>query len=649
MYRDTTLPGQQPQRRRAIRTAAVLVALALNGTVQAQTATPGAAPSLRPEWRQIGNSAMDLALAAPATGPVDRVWYSAGGSLLVVHTLSGRTLETSDFEAWKEVPGLAPPADPGVVSPRLPEPAARLRQPENQPARLYAIGRDAHRSDDGGVTWTDLTAFRGRSILGGGLRDLAVSPANPDEVVIAASTGVWRSMDGGLSWDGINTGLPNLPARKLTALPAGVRGLRVAVDMTPSGGLRELEWAPGEKQAWRPSDGSAVAADQAARIAGSGTTGLPVTAYAVAGSSVYLGSSDGWLWSSSDQGATWNKQRVAAEAPVASIFADPAEPRTALAAISSPTAGRIVRTTNGGLFWDDLTANLPPGRAHGVTADIHSGAVYAATDAGLFFTSANLTAPAAATGWVSLGAGLPEAPAADVRLDAAGNQLYVALDGYGVYAAMAPHRFAELKLLSAADYRLRAAAPGSLLSVLGGRVTSAHSGELPVPILAASDAESQIQVPFEVSGTAVALSLESSAGRVAMGLPLRKASPAIFVDRDNTPLLLNADSGVLLDSMNPAHSGGRVQILAAGLGSVKPGWPTGLPAPLENPPAVAIPVRAWLDRSPVEVTRATLAPGYVGFYLVEVQLPEIVNAGPAEFYLEADGQASNRVRIWLAP
>jgi uncharacterized protein (TIGR03437 family) len=64
---------------------------------------------------------------------------------------------------------------------------------------------------------------------------------------------------------------------------------------------------------------------------------------------------------------------------------------------------------------------------------------------------------------------------------------------------------------------------------------------------------------------------------------------------------------------------------------------------------VITPVRVFLDRTPVEVTRATLAPGYVGFYLVEVQLPSIVNSGPAELYIEAGGHESNRVRIYLEP
>jgi uncharacterized protein (TIGR03437 family) len=56
-----------------------------------------------------------------------------------------------------------------------------------------------------------------------------------------------------------------------------------------------------------------------------------------------------------------------------------------------------------------------------------------------------------------------------------------------------------------------------------------------------------------------------------------------------------------------------------------------------------------LDRNPVDVTRAVLAPGYIGFYLIEIELPKIVNYGPAELYIEADGRESNRVRLYIEP
>ena len=47
--------------------------------------------------------------------------------------------------------------------------------------------------------------------------------------------------------------------------------------------------------------------------------------------------------------------------------------------------------------------------------------------------------------------------------------------------------------------------------------------------------------------------------------------------------------------------------------------------------------------------RATLAPGYTGFYLVEIEVPAIVNTGAAELYLDVDGRPSNPVRVYIEP
>ena len=113
-------------------------------------------------------------------------------------------------------------------------------------------------------------------------------------------------------------------------------------------------------------------------------------------------------------------------------------------------------------------------------------------------------------------------------------------------------------------------------------------------------------------------------------------------------MLLDGDSGPVLDAMNPAHSGSTIQILATGLGRVKPDWPTGIAGPLKIRRRWWRRCSAYLDRQPVEVTRAVLAP-YIGFYLIEIKVPKIVNSGPAELYLEVDGQASNRVRVYIEP
>jgi uncharacterized protein (TIGR03437 family) len=601
---------------------------------------------------------MELSLPSLATGPVDRVWYSADGANLYAKTASGRVFVTSDYEQWRLVTDtkVNPPAEEKPSTPSTPESDFKLAS--GGAGRLYGVGRDAYRSDDGGESWINVTAYKGKCLLGPGLASVAASPGDPDEVTIASASGVWRSLDGGLSWTGLNDFLPNLPSGRLLGLPSGTRGVRLSV----ANSAGEIEWAPGEKTAWKPVDASPgnpseVERDQNLRDAFSLVLKHSVTAIATAKDYIYAGDADGRLRVSADAGLSWGAvSKLAESGKVEAIWVDPNDPRVAVAAFSArpnaaPSTAKpsyVLRTMNGGGFWDDITANLPDtAAAHGVAADRGSGAIYVATDAGVFFTATDLGTAGRPTIWNSLSDKLPAAPATDVKLDAGGNQIYAALDGYGVYTAIAPHRLRDARVVSAADYSARPAAPGALLSVLGARVESARSDDVVAPVLDASDTASQIQVPFSATGNTVSLSLDAGQGPLTFQVPLRSVSPAIFVDPEGTPLVMDAASGILLDASKPAHANSRVQVLATGLGQVKPDWPTGLEAPLKDPPRVAATVHAYLDGSPVEVTEASLAKGLIGFYLIEIQLPRITNTGSSELYVEAEGQQSNRVRLYV--
>ena len=615
-----------------------------NIVVLAVLAVVGATAQVRPDWRKVGTSAVELMLASPATGPVDRVWFSGDGAQLFARTTSGKTFATTDFETWTPANGAVEAiAGPGSAAARLPEASARVVASPSDPSRIYALGSQLSRSDDGGRSWTSLTQYKSDSIVGGGQHSLAVSPADPDQLVLANDDGVWRSLDGGLSWAGLNRLLPNLPVRRIVSTPTGTAGTRVEAD-----GLGVLELPPGGA-VWFPVPATTPENEAALRRRYSALVGVEITSFAAAGTMVYAGSNDGRIWVSFDAGISFQPSRIESGGSVERIFVDPLAPRVALAALRGPGA-RVLRTTSSGSFWDDLTANLPDGPVHAVTAERAAGAIYVATDRGVFWARADLEgASVPAVNWTTLTSALPVAAATDVRLDPAGVQLYVALDGYGVYAAAAPHRSSNLRLVSTADLSGRPAAPGSLVTVVGGRVDSARGGGLNYPVLAASSSESQLQVPFEAAGSSISLSLQTNTGPVTLGLPVQPVAPAIFVGRDGVPLLLDADSGLQLDTRNAAHSNGRMQILATGLGKVRPDWPTGMAAPMENPPVVAAEVKVFLDGSPLQVTRATLAPGYIGFYLIEVQLPAIANLGTSELHLSAGGQESNHVQMVLEP
>jgi uncharacterized protein (TIGR03437 family) len=599
-----------------------------------------------PSWRKVGGFAVDLGLAAPATGAVDQVWFAPSGSLLYARTRSGRTFQTADYEHWLPVDPApeAPPAMPAGVA-RFPEPGARVVTAPAWHGRVYALGKQLFRSEDGGRTWENLTAYKSTPIVGAGQHAIAVSPSDPEQIVVANDFGVWRSLDGGMSWNGLNQLLPNLTVSRILGGPSGVNGTRVTV-----AGWGAVELPPGQA-IWQPATDATPDPEAALRqrFAGApGIVGATLTAIGQAGKYVYAGTADGRVLQSIDSGASFHQTPTPRDAtgPVLRIQA---EENGAALAVMSGNRARVLRTITGN-FWDVLDGNLPDGAVHGIAAERTAGAVYVATDKGVFFGRADLNNPSSpSVNWTNLTATLPGVPATAVRLDANGFQLYIALDGYGVWAATAPHRVRNVRIVNGGDFSSRAAAPGSILSVIGARVDGATGAGLNYPVLAGDETESQVQVPFEAVGPSVALALRTATGTVTRDIAVQAVSPAIIVNRDGGPMLWDADTGLPLDIRNVAHANGRMHIWATGLGRVRPDWPTGMRAPMDNPPAVAAQMRAFLDRKPLQVTQATLVPGYVGFYLIEVQLPAAVNAGTSELYISADGQESNRVQVSIEP
>lgn len=593
-----------------------------------------------PAWNRVAGTTLNLGLAGPATGPVQAVWYSAAGDRLFARTASGRVFETSDFQQWKlnasdSVPeaALTPPAIPS-----LERPGAGL-QIATRGARRYSVTRGTIYGSEGGLDgrsgWLNLTGFNGRSIIGDGFTALAVSPADPLDITASNQSGVWRSLDGGLSWQSLNEGLPNLPAHRL----AGQRTILL------SDGANLAAVTAGT---WKPIEGAASEAVLRAGIAA--RSGIATTAAVQVGLVLYAGTASGSLLASPDGGSSWTPWAVpAATDSVERIWSDAANPSTALAASGT----RLFRTTNAGRFWDDVTgppgSGMTLGKIHGIAADTPAGIVYVAADRGLFSGKLSLTAAdLSSVAWTPVAGDLPISRAWDVRLNMDGT-LTVLLDGFGVYETQAPHRLSAPRIVNAADMTERAAAPGSVITVLGVRLNQARSGQSLYPVLLASDQSSQLQVPFDVAPGTFLLALEGDGGRWVAPLNVKETAPAIFVDAEGTPFIQDAETQLSIDAGTPLRAGSVVQILATGLGRVTPEWQTNVPAPVDSPPVVRALVTAFLDGRPVRVIRATLAPGFIGNYLVELEIPAFVNRGVSELRIVANGEESNRVKLYLEP
>src|SRR5258707_4394133 len=359
-----------------------LLGLLLLTALTAAAQTPSG--PARPNWRRIGSAAVDLALASPATGPVSRVWFSPEGARLYALTASGRFFESADLETWSvAVNPSQPPNVAGAAAVRLPATGARL-YPQNS-GRVFALGAHLYRSDDSGASWTNLTAYTDASVIGGGQHDLAVSPRDPDLLIVANDYGVWRAAAGGLSWSGLNQFLPNLRVRRILATPQGLAGTRVAVD---GAGLLELQ--PGGDKEWQPIADLQLSAqlerDANQRRAVSQQLGAEITALGGSGEIRYAGALDGRIWISSDSGQTWRNPRPSSGNAVASFYVDQQEARIAMAVLGG-RAAHVLRTINAGVSWDDLSANLPDTGANAIPGDRCAAAAYVAPDSGLVFRS----------------------------------------------------------------------------------------------------------------------------------------------------------------------------------------------------------------------------------------------------------------------
>lgn len=682
------------------KTTILLLLFAAAGLGQTSNADPS---ERRLPWQPVGARSVDLQLAGVAGDAVVDVAFSNDGNGLFALTARGDLWVTSDLgETWSRVaPGSEPEAfrqtarataiNTKIMGLPARDPGATLRPHPYDPKYVFALGRDLHRSHDGGRTWVNLTADGAGSVIGAGQKAMAFSPLDPDLIVVANSRGLWRSVDGGLSWSDLNRYFPNLPEMRIwQASDSGgirvfLRGIgpaesdsagqwRPVRDERVEKWLVEIARLPAEDRqritpwpldapagwvlsyrVWR--SGAPISPDLT--MCGANPCAEPerhyISAIGAGGDSrpnYYVGTSDGHMWVTADSGRSWQAAMrgfAANGAPVTAIFVNSADSRVAAAVVGGHGSGHVFRTTNGGAFWDDLSANLPDAPVRAVAANPETGSIYAASEEGVFYTRGDLRSPAPPTRWIRLSGNIPQAAVEDLRLNRVTGTLYVAVAGYGVYRTTVPEIAESLRVLNAADLSARAAAPGGLLTIIGAPVQAARAGDFSAPVLATGPTDSQIQVPFEARGKMLDLALETRRGLTRVGVPLEEVSPAIFVDADGTPLALDAGGGVLLDSSRPARAGSQILILATGLGRVHPEWPTGLAAPLENPPSTLAPVTAYLNGAPIPVLSSTLASGYIGVYMVRAELPAIINSGTGELVIVSGDKPSNRVRIFLEP
>lgn len=213
--------------------------------------------------------------------------------------------------------------------------------------------------------------------------------------------------------------------------------------------------------------------------------------------------------------------------------------------------------------------------------------------------------------------------------------------------------------------------PGALVSIFGvalGPVNPVSATSTPVPtslggtsvtfdgvaapILFASSPQLNVQVPFSLTpGTVTNVQVRTPTG-TSQTIPMEvvPSFAGLYTTQSNGRGLIRAinQDGTINSAQNPARRGSFISLFGTGLGMVSPSVTTGAAAPA-SPLATVNGMGALIGGVSTNVTYAGLAPGLVGVYQVNAQIPSgTVPGARSVVLLPPNGIASQpRAFIWV--
>ncbi len=203
------------------------------------------------------------------------------------------------------------------------------------------VGDPIQRSIDGAANWSPSAA----GVAAFGVSDIRVAPGDPSTVYAGANSGVYKSTDGGASWQLTGTA-------GAAVVPTLVRA--VAVDASNA----SIVYAASGGGLYKSTDGGAHY-----ELKNSGLSSALVNTLAVdplATSTVYAGLSNG-VFKTTNGGDTWAAQTTGFPGPTTfyEVLVNPSNPQVVYAA----TNRGVYKTTNGGASWAAANAGIGPGAA----------------------------------------------------------------------------------------------------------------------------------------------------------------------------------------------------------------------------------------------------------------------------------------------
>ncbi len=194
-----------------------------------------------------------------------------------------------------------------------------------------------------------------------------------------------------------------------------------------------------------------------------------------------------------------------------------------------------------------------------------------------------------------------------------------------------------------------AVAPGTIVAIFGSNLSSATAAAMSVPLsttlndtsvtfngVAAplffvSSGQINAQLPFETpAGTVQVQARRGNLTSETRTVQVAAASPGIFtLNQQGTGAgaILHANSPRVVSSSDPATAGEFLSIFCTGLGAVSPSVPSGNVGPGSPPATTQSPPLVDVGGMAAQVSFSGLAPGFVGLYQVNIQVPAGVQPG----------------------
>jgi uncharacterized protein (TIGR03437 family) len=214
-------------------------------------------------------------------------------------------------------------------------------------------------------------------------------------------------------------------------------------------------------------------------------------------------------------------------------------------------------------------------------------------------------------------------------------------------ASVAPPRIAAV--VSAADSK-SAAAPGGLITLYGSNLspTNIATSQIPVPtalanscitvngqpipLIFVSPTQVNAQMPFQAVGAETIVVHTPGGTSDNFNLIVQPNAPAVFLSgvagpATNLPTVVRLGNGLLATDANPINRNDVLVIYVTGLGETNPAGVTGYPAPGSPLSTALTQVTVLLGGMNLPVIYAGLAPGEVGVYQINVQVPGNVPVG----------------------